>query len=270
MAKVNEDARKRYMELVSPYRKKIAEIGNSESRLDTILKNNAEPYRNIARAENNLSITSYHLIINSLSVALLGVRNENSLADAKKSCSVSIIQLEQVFTDLIDVPFSEYENALNAVSSYNELKRYSLIRKTGLTLALVSEAFGENTKWKWALVDLKARLATLAKNCINLKTLVAGLDPCKDGYREHQEFLAMVTGLLENTADSYRTKYEVSTKRIDDFRKAITYLGALYRILVLIDKPYEANKIKKKYEIWKKRMEADYKNKEVVENQKGR
>jgi hypothetical protein len=262
VAKVNEEARKKYFEHIAPYKKSIAELKDKESRIETILKSNdaGEPYKRLALSEDNLTSASYQLVMNSLSVSLLGVRNESALNDAKKSCSLAIIQLEKVFTDLVDVPFGDYEDALKATGSFNEMKRYDLLRKTGLALAMVKDSFGENTKWKWAMVDLDGRLAAVAKNCLDLKSLVQGMDPRSEGYRERIEYFNLARKLLQDAADGYRMKYEVVTKRMDDFRKAISFLGALQRLSMLLGRQNEAVSLKKKSDIWKKKMESDNKN----------
>ncbi len=264
MAKVNEEARKKYFERIAPYKKSINELKDKERRIEVILKGNdaGEQYKRLSLADDNLTAASYHLVMNSLSVSLLGVKNENSLNDGKKSCSLAVIQLEKVFTDLVDVPFSEYEESLKATVSFNEMKRYALIRKAGLALSMVKDSFGENSRWKWAMVDLDARLAAVAKNCLDLKTLVQGMDPRNEGYRERIEFFNLTRKMLQDSADGYRMKYEVSTKRMDDFRKAISFLGALQRLSMLLGRQNEALKLKKKSEIWKKRMESDHKNRE--------
>lgn len=264
MAKVNKEAKKKYFERIAPYRKCINELKDKDNRIEGILKGNdaGEPYKRLALADGNLTVVSYFLVMNSLSVSLLGVRNENALNDAKKACSLAIIQLEKVFTDLVDVPFSEYEEALKATASFNEMKRYELVRKTGLALSMVTGSFAENNKWKWAMVDLDARLAAVAKNCLDLKTLVQGMDPRNEGYRERIEFFNLSRKLLQDAADNYRKKYELTNKHMDDFRKAISFLGALQRLSMLLGRQNEAVNLKKKSEIWKKKMESDQKNSE--------
>ncbi|PIE04903.1 MAG: hypothetical protein CSA76_01775, partial [Spirochaetales bacterium] len=222
MAKVNAEARKKYFEHIAPFKQKINELNEKESRLEAILRNKdaGEPYKRISVAVDNLTVVSHHLVINALSVSLLGVKNENALNYARKACYRAIIQLEKVFSDFVDVPFSDYEEKLLATSSFPEIKRYELIRKCGLAINLVKDSLGENSRWKWSVVELEARLAAVAKNTLNLKTLLHGMDPRREGYRERIDFFNLVRRLLQSAADSYRLKYEVSTKRMDDFRVA--------------------------------------------------
>ncbi len=266
MAKVNEEARKKYFELIAPYKKSVSELNEAEKRIEVILKGNdpGESYKRLALAEDNLTVVSYYLVMNSLSVFLLGIRSDTALNEARRSCYKAIIQLEKVFTDLVNVPFSEYEENLKATESYPEMQRYALIRKTGLAINMVKLGFGEDTKWKYSLVELDARLATLAKNTLNLKTLVQGMDIRSEGYRERIEYFNLVRKQLQYAADEYRRKYEVGAGRSDDFRKAINYLGALMRLSRLLGRQNEANSLKRKIDVWKVKLDDDLKNNEVA------
>ena len=71
-----------------------------------------------------------------------------------------------------------------------------------------------------------------------------------------------IYGLLKTaseSADGYRERYELSTRRIDDIRLAINYLLALRRINMLLNEKDEAEDIKKKALVWKDKMDSDQK-----------
>ena len=51
----------------------------------------------------------------SLSVAELGVNNENYLNEGRKRTYKAIIYIEQVVSSRIDVPFSDYEGGVIAI-----------------------------------------------------------------------------------------------------------------------------------------------------------
>jgi len=261
MAKINEEARKRYFAKIAPYRKKIHYLKNKEHNISRMLQSDdpAVAYKRLALVEDYLTTASYHLAMNTLSVSLLGIRSENDLSEAKKSCFSAIIQLESVFSNLIDAPFQDYEALLEATSSLDEFKRYSLIRKVGLALSMVKDGFTENSKWWWPLMALEARLAAVAKNCLNLQTLLQGMDPRFEGHRERTEYFKLTQRLLQEAANGYRLKYEKTTKRTDDFRLAINFLGALQRLSLLLGRQNEANEFKKRSEIWRRNMESDSK-----------
>ncbi|MCG8453704.1 MAG: hypothetical protein MI717_11035 [Spirochaetales bacterium] len=270
MAKVNEEARKKYFERIAPFKKAVETLNDKEKRINAILRSEdaGGPYKRLALAEDNLASVAYSLAMNSLSLSLLGVKNENALNDARKVCYKAVIQLETVFTNLLDVPFSEYEASLRASASYPETQRYTLIRKTGFSIASVRDAFGDNSRWKWSILELEARLATVAKNALDLKHLVQGMDPRSEGYRERIEFFNLTRRALQSSADGYRLKYEVSTGRMDDFRVAIGYLGALQRLSLLLGRQNEAVALKRKIGIWKEKMESDHKNSEKASRDK--
>jgi hypothetical protein len=140
VARVNEKAKQKYFERIKDYRKITQRILEKENAVLLQIKSDDESTAAVKRfrlANENIDITSYFLIINELSQVLLGVKNENALNDARKSCYKAIIYLEDVCTAYIDVPYSEYEEKLANISSIKEKDRFSLIRKLGLPLALL-------------------------------------------------------------------------------------------------------------------------------------
>ena len=207
----------------------------------------------------NLNLISYYVLMNTLSVNLLNVKFEAGLNNARKCCYKVLIYLEEIVSRYIDTPFSEYQEGLESINSFNEIKKYSLIKKLGFSISLVESGYGENSKWKWAFVDLMGRFAAVTKNLINFKTVFLKMDPRSEGYREVQEHLNLAKELLKTSADRYREKYELSTRRIDDMQLAINYLSALKRIHTLLGETGKTEIAKKKIEIWKNKLETDIK-----------
>jgi hypothetical protein len=126
----------------------------------------------------------------------------------------------------------------------------------------VAEGYGANTKWKWSFVELEGRYAVVAKNLLNLKTFLAQQDPRLEGYAERQAHMALARRLLQQSADRYREKYELSTQRLDDIKQAILFLSALRRLAALLGEVEEAEVIKRKIDIWKVKMEDDQRKQE--------
>ncbi len=259
MAKISNEAKKRYFDKLKEYKVAIDQIVQREKTLTHVLESdeNGVSFKKLLLADETLNLVSYYLVMNEMSVSLLGMKNEGFLNDARKGCYKSIIYLEEVVTPYVDVPFSEYEEKLKAIDGFDDEKRYALLCKLGLTIRAVADGFGDNTKWKWSFVEIEGRFAVVAKNLLNMKTLVAGLDPRVKGYEARFRHLVLCKKLLQDAADKYRQKYELSTLRIDDFKTAIGYLGALRRIHILLGEANEAEALKKKMEIWKSKMEAD-------------
>jgi hypothetical protein len=136
------------------------------------------------------------------------------------------------------------------------------LRKLGFAIDSVAEGYGANTKWKWSFVELEGRYAVVAKNLLNLKTFLAQQDPRLEGYAERQAHMALARRLLQQSADRYREKYELSTQRLDDIKQAILFLSALRRLAALLGEVEEAEVIKRKIDIWKVKMEDDQRKQE--------
>ncbi|OQX28528.1 MAG: hypothetical protein B0D92_08425 [Spirochaeta sp. LUC14_002_19_P3] len=269
MAKISNEAKRKYFQRITSYKKTIERLTDKETQVEKTLKDSDpdRPYKLIELSEDNLTVISIYNIINSLSLVILGIKNESALNDARKTCYKAIIHLEHVFTNYIDVPFSEYSEALQSAAKIPEFKRYELIRKIGFSIDQVRDALGENSRWKYSLVELDSRLAILARNNINLRTIIEGMDPRVEGYRIRIEFLNLTIRMLENAAVSYRKKYELSTGRMDDFKTAINYLSAQRRLASTLGRIDEAAELKRKIDIWREKMENDDKNKTEKERQ---
>lgn len=264
MGKISAEAKRRYFERIKEYKGAIDTILQRETSLVQSMKGDDKgaDYKRLTLADENLNLVSYHVLMNALSVALLGVKNEAFLNDARKGCYKSIIYLEEAVTPYIDVPFSDYEDHLARISDVDDEKRYGLIRKLGYSIQAVVDEFGENSKWKWSFVEIEGRYATVTKNLLNLKTFVAGMDPRVPGYDTRIAHVNLAKRLLQQAADRYRQKYELSTLRMDDFRLAISYLSALRRIHIVLGESEDADELRKKIEIWRAKMETDSRKRE--------
>lgn len=270
MAKVSSEAKRRYGEKIKEYRSKVDQMLQHEKSLLHIIESEdkGQGYKRLALADENLNMVSYYLLMNHLSISLLGIKNEGFLNNARKTCYKSIIYLEDVVSSVIDAPYSEYEKQLEEIADFTYRQRWDLLCKLGFTIEMLVESYGSNSKWKWSFVELEGRFATVSKNMLNLKEVLSQLDPRFEGYPVYVEHIKMVKRLLENSANNYRQKYELSTSRIEDFKLAIRYLAALRRLHILLGESQESEVIKKKIDIWKSKMEADSKNREQLKKLK--
>ena len=267
MGKVSADAREKYFAKLKTYKESIEQIKKREQNLAQVVAQGGSgiAYKKLVMAEETLNLVSYYVFMNSLSLSLLGgVKNEAYLNDARKCCYKSIIYFEEILTNMLDVPFSEYEENLREIEDFSDEKRLALIRKLGYSIQAVAEGFGENSKWKWAFVELRGRFATVTKNFLNLKTFITKMDPREEGYNARMSHMKLVKELLISSADEYRQKYELSNQRIDDFKAAIGFLSSMRRIHSLMGEAEESEELKKKIEIWKAKMENDSKKKELA------
>ena len=264
MKKPSEEARRRYAEYIQDYKNGIESILAREKTLKEVVARGASgaSYQKLALADDNLNIVASYLLMSSLSLSFLGVKNETFLNEARKCIYKAIFYLEEIVTAHVDAAFSDYEQGLESIVAFSDESRYNLIRKLGFTIDSLEEGFGENSKWKWSFVELEGRYATVAKNLLNLKTFIAGMDPRVEGYASRMAHLSLARELLQQAADRYREKYELSTMRIDDIKAAINFLSAVRRLHIVLGETDQVDVVKKKVEIWRTKMENDLKKAE--------
>ena len=265
MAKISIEERNQYHEKIKPYKDKIVEIGAKEKNI--LLAIQKEPQgaalKRLTLVDEMLNLASYQIMISLVSQMRLKVKEENALNDGRKSLYKSVIYLEEVVSNYVDAPYSDYEEKLAEIAYWDAARRYFLVKKMGLAIELLENAYGDNTKWKWSFVELEGRFAAAAKNILDLKNAVANTDPRSPNYEPTVYHLRMIKKLLNQAADRYREKYELSTNRIDDFKQGIVFLGSLRRLHALMGDREEAETVKKKLEIWSSKLEADIKRMET-------
>ena len=256
--KVSDEARKHYNERIGEYQTEVKRLIAREDEMRNQLSPDPGTRRlRLALAQDSVDLVSYYILMNALSVALLGVKSESLLNEARKRVYKAIIYAEEAVSPLIDVPFSEYEEGVAALEAVDDQARFGFLRKLGFSIDAIQDGFGANSKWKWSFVEIEGRYAGIVKNLIDLKTFVARMDPRVEGYEERNGHMTLCKELLQKAADRYREKYELSTLRFDDMKLAISYLAALKRLHAIIGEAEDGDVVAKKINIWKTKMEAD-------------
>jgi len=270
MAKITDLDRSAYYEKIKIYLSIIRALLKTEK--DLLLKSkNAAPQGPLARltlVDEMLNLASNYIAVNGISFAVLKVKNEEALNDARKSLYKAVIYLEETVGNCIDAPFSDYEEKLAAIETFNPNQRYQLIQKIGLSIDILENAYGDNSKWKWTFVELEGRYATAAKNILDLRNAINYSRPDSEFYDSTVYHLRLVKKLLSQSADRYREKYELSTSQMSDFKTGINFLGALRRIHVVLSESEEAEAVKKKYAIWSTKLETDMKKQEEAKKKR--
>jgi hypothetical protein len=264
MAKTGDSERALYLDRIKEYSNACAALLKKEKDLLQEIRTvpaNA-PYKRLALSGEMLNVASNYIAINGISQSVMKTKNLDALNDARKALYKSVIYLEEVVSDSIDSPYSDYEEKLALIESYDPNRRYLLVRKLGFSIDLLEGAYGDNTKWKWSFVELEGRYAATAKNIIELKKAMANTDPESPYYESTVYHLRLAKKLLGQAADRYREKYELSTGRIGDFKMGISFLSALRRIHVITAEREEAEMIKKKLDIWTAKLDSDLKKQE--------
>lgn len=262
MAKISEQTRLEFAETIKPYKEKIKEILDKEKVVVNSINSKPEEkaYKKFMLSDLLIYVASLYMAQNNLSLKILGVKNNDALNDARKALYKAIIYLEDIVTNFIDIPYIDLNDKQEAIKEKTVEERFFLIRKLGLSINLLEIAFGDNSKWKWSFVELKGRLAVVAKNLIDMREAAkVYFDPAQDTYETTVTYIRLIQKLLEASAAGYRDKYEVSTRRLDDMRNAIKFLLARHKLAIAIGDKTNAEEIKKKAVVWKDKMDADQK-----------
>ncbi|MCK5267130.1 MAG: hypothetical protein KAR07_03095 [Spirochaetes bacterium] len=266
MAKISTAERAKYQESIKDYKEKIEEIQSRVKVLEKDIKSKKDDngkYRRVLVSNEYLKIVSLYCNMSDVSLDLLNIKNENYLNNARKFLYKVLIFLEEIVSPIIDLVLSEIDENLQGFEKMDPSRKLNLIRKIGYSISLIQDGFGENSKWKWSFVELEGRYATILKNMINYRGIMANNDPRKKYYVERQTLIKMVREQLERASKRYREKYELSTKEPDDMKKAINYQAALRRINILFNENDEAQQRKRTMELYKKQMEQEMKKKEA-------
>jgi hypothetical protein len=261
MAKISTVERLRYLDRVGGFRKAIDELLKKERETLSLIRAEHEGSSliRVALAEDMLNLASNYIIMSGVSDAVLGVRNEEALNDARKSIYKCVIYLEGALGNYVDAPFSEYEDKLERIATLDAAGRYLLIRKLGLAIQLLKDAYGDNSKWKWSFVELEGRFAAVAKNILDLRKAAANTDPRSPDYEPTVYLIRLIKRLLSQAADRYRERYELSTRSMEDLRTGILFLSALRRMQSLVGNRREVELTKKRMDVWEAKLAADSK-----------
>lgn len=260
MAAIIKD-KKRFSVEVAYLKNKIDEINQKMKHLE-IKKDENENLNKIRIASHHVDLVSIYCAMTDLSLSLLGYKNESYLDKGRKSLYKSIISLEAVVSNYIDMPLGENYELLKSLDSFSDTERIKLVRKIGYTVSLLADRYGENSKWKWSFVEIEGRFSVIAKNLFDFRTFQEKNDPREEGFNERYDYLYLVKEFLIKASNRYREKYELTNQTADDMKKAIDYLKALKRIHILFNESEEVQNVGKRIELWSQKFETDLKAKE--------
>ncbi len=263
MGKVSNEDR----EVFKNSSKQYTEIINSELKKEkeTLAAIKKDPscavQKRFELAEQMCYIASLYNAINTASVKMLEVKNNDALNDARKILYKAIIYLEELVTNVINTVPSDMTEKMEAIEEISLEKRYFLVRKLGLIIRMVIEAFGDNSKWKWSFVELEGRFAVVTKNMFDFKNYIkVYFDPGSPDYENTVLYVRLIKMLLDKSANAYRDKYELSSRRIDDMQNAINMVLAQRQVCLSLSEADDAEELKRKAASWKERMKADRKS----------
>jgi len=264
MAKINELDRHAYFEKIKAY--SIMKKSLLKTEADLLMEIKKDPpdamIKKLTLVDEMLNLVSSYMAVNGVSLAVLKVKNEEALNDARKSMYKAVIYLEEIVSNYIDAAYSEYEEKLAVIESFDPARRYFLVRKMGLAIDMLQYAYGDNSKWRWTFVELEGRFAAVSKNLIDLRNALVNSRPDSPHYEPTVYHLRLAKELLSRAASRYRDKYELSTQQVLDFKMGISFLAALRRLHIVLAEGEDAEEIKKKLAIWATKLETDIKKQE--------
>lgn len=273
MAKVSKEAKHLYSEKISEYKRSLEETTKKVNQMKLILQrdDSGASYKRLSIADETMSLVALYCIMNRLSLDLLGIKNEFFINEARKACYECLILLEEVFSDLVNAPFADYKDNFIEIATYPVDAKYRLIKKLGFSINMVKDAFGENSKWKMSFVDLEGRHAVISHNSIDFKNIAKELDPReRELFTMHISFIEMTIRALNDSANNFRLKYELTTNKLDDFRRAILILATLKRLYSYIGKKKELAEVQKKVDVWKMKLKSDMEKQEKIAKEQRR
>ena len=262
MANITTENRADFAKKADAIKKEINLCQEKEKNMLAAIRkdNSGVEYKKITLAEEMIYISTLYLSINTHSLQILETKNNEALDQARKTIYKSIIYIEEVVSNVVDCPYSEITPRLEKISNIPIEKRFYLVRKLGLLIDLLAIALGDNSKWKWSFVELRARFAAVAKNFVDMKQACKDyFEPSSPVYDTTVLFVRLIRKLLDKSSSEYRDKYELSTRSEADMQIAINFLIALRRVAMVLGDSDESEEIRKKALVWKTKMEADQK-----------
>lgn len=261
MAKVTEAARAECIKKQQEYKNAMDVIDEKIIKFEEnirLLEEKKSVAKKLEIAFMCLVAASYRCALNNISQNVLEIKIENSLNEARKLISKSIVLCEDVYGKEADEPLNYNEEKHELLpEELSDKWKYSFICSLGYMIDYLQDSYGDNSKWRWNFVEMEGRFALLAKNVINFKTYLRDLDPSIEGYTERVNLMRLVKKLLPESAEQYRKKYEMTDKRIDDMSFATSLIAALRRIHAFLNEIEESNEQKRVYDLWKKKLNDD-------------
>ena len=262
MATSNEK-RTEFSDRCKPIKAQIKAVLDKEKAQNAEIKANSDgaEIKKLALADMMLSLSSLYMAQNTLSVNILNFKNNDALNDARKIIYKALIYVEDVVSNFVDCPYADLEPRLATIASIPIKQRYYLVRKFGLTIKLLADAFGDNSKWKWTFVEIRGRFVVIAKNLLDMKQAAKdNFDPNSPDYETSVLYIRLIRKLLDDSAMDYRDKYELGSRRADDMKQAVNLLIAARRVAMALSDNEASEEIKKKAVVWKNKLDADMKS----------
>lgn len=257
----DKENKRKYGEEIAFLKRKADEV-NQQIRHYEQKQTDNPSLSKISLASGYVDLVSVYCAMADLSLSLLGFKNESFLDLARKSLYKSIITLESVVSNIVDLPLGENYDLLKSLEGFSDGEKLRLVKKLGFTISLLEDRYGKNSKWKWSFVEIGGRYAVVAKNLFDFRSYQEKNDPRIEGFDDRYDYLFLVKDLLIDSSNRYREKYELTDHTPDDMKKAIDSLRALKKVHILFNETGELQNITKRIDLWTQKLDDDLKSKE--------
>jgi len=252
----DKEKKRKYGEEIAFLKKKADEVNQQIRHYEQKQTDNPNLSK-ISLASGYVDLVSVYCAMTDLSLSLLGFKNESFLDLARKSLYKSIITLESVVSNIVDLPLGENYDLLKSLEGFSDGEKLRLVKKLGFTISLLEDRYGKNSKWKWSFVEIGGRYAVVAKNLFDFRSY-----PRVEGFDDRYDYLFLVKDLLIDSSNRYREKYELTDHTPDDMKKAIDSLRALKKVHTLFNEMGEVQNITKRIDLWTQKLDDDLRSKE--------
>jgi hypothetical protein len=257
----DKEKKRKYGEEIAFLKKKADEVNQQIRHYEQKQTDNPNLSK-ISLASGYVDLVSVYCAMTDLSLSLLGFKNESFLDLARKSLYKSIITLESVVSNIVDLPLGENYDLLKSLEGFSDGEKLRLVKKLGFTISLLEDRYGKNSKWKWSFVEIGGRYAVVAKNLFDFRSYQEKNDPRVEGFDDRYDYLFLVKDLLIDSSNRYREKYELTDHTPDDMKKAIDSLRALKKVHTLFNEMGEVQNITKRIDLWTQKLDDDLRSKE--------
>ena len=134
MAKISEETRLHFAEVIKPYKERISlTLEKEKTMLNGMHDGDVDLcFKKLLLCDDMIYISSLYMAQNSLSLKLMDVKNNDALNDARKILYKAIIYLEEIVTNIIDTPYSELTPYHEKMTSINIKRRYEIVQKLSI------------------------------------------------------------------------------------------------------------------------------------------
>lgn len=196
------------------------------------------------------------ILINDLSVNLLGIKSQNYLEDARKGLYSVFQIMDKVVGNDIEGGLDENKALLDRIPEFTPLHKLNFLKAQKELVNKIIDSFGENTKWRWSWPELHFKLAVLAKNLMDFRAFEKDRDINSPNYYVFREHYAYIVELCNIAAQEYRMKFDLSTNDTGDLRKSVSLLDLVRRIYMITGRTDDLGRTKTLIESLNNKIDA--------------